>query len=225
MQGEHMVSVIIPAYNAQDTLPATLESVRQQTCAPLEVIVVDDGSTDGTAGLVAGAGGPIRYQWQANRGPGAARNQGLALAIGELVAFLDADDLWPSHSLAVLRAHLVERPEVQIVQGYIQDLWPAAEGEETVLGPPRLAFNLGSALFRRSVFAQAGGFDPDLRHGEDIDFWVRAQERGISPLVVKEATLYYRRKLSSRIDDKQEHYSHLLHTLKRSLDRSRERER
>jgi glycosyltransferase involved in cell wall biosynthesis len=114
-----LVSVIIPAYNAERYLIEALDSVRAQGHRPLEVIMVDDGSTDGTAGVVAQYP-DVRYVYQANRGPAAARNAGLRLAQGDLIAFLDADDVWSDDKLAVQLTLLSARAESQIVLGRLQ---------------------------------------------------------------------------------------------------------
>ncbi len=215
------VSIIIPAYNAEETISATLESVWQQTHAPLEVIIVDDGSTDRTAEIVRRQGSRLRYQWQNNGGPAAARNRGITMAATDIIAFLDADDIWPRHALGLLVQHLVERPSVDIVQGHMQDMWPGTQPGDNTLDPRRLGPNIGSAIFRRSVFARVGEFNPQLRRGEDFDYWIRIREHNISRFVIEDVTLLYRRKVVNPIDDKQIYYSNLTHSLKRALDRTR----
>src|SRR5579871_1893267 len=92
-------SVIIPVYNAEAFLAQAVESVRRQTVKPLEIIVVDDGSTDNSAQVAARL--DVHYIYQPNRGPAAARNRALTAARGQFIAFLDADDLWPDNKLAM----------------------------------------------------------------------------------------------------------------------------
>ena len=89
-----LVSVVIPAYNDEGFLAATIESVLAQTYRPLEVVVVDDGSSDGTVALARSFGDPVRVVEQENKGPAGARNTGFAAARGSIIALLDADDLW-----------------------------------------------------------------------------------------------------------------------------------
>src|SRR5712692_4526575 len=89
-----LISCIVPVFNGERYLGETLDSILAQTYRPLEIIVVDDGSTDGTPAVANGYSEFIRYLWQANAGEAAARDQGLKVAQGELMAFLDADDLW-----------------------------------------------------------------------------------------------------------------------------------
>ena len=95
-----LLSVIMPVYNGAEFLAEAVASIVAQAYQPLEIIVVDDGSTDETATIVQSLGGEIRYLYQFNQGPAAARNAGLALAQGDLIAFLDVDDLWPADKLA-----------------------------------------------------------------------------------------------------------------------------
>ena len=94
-----LVSVIVPVYNGEDFLVDALASIRQQDYCPLEIVIVNDGSTDGTVELAATLGQDINWIQQQNNGPSAARNAGLATARGEFIAFLDADDLWPPGKL------------------------------------------------------------------------------------------------------------------------------
>lgn len=110
-----LVSVIIPAYNCASSIRKAVESVLTQTHQILDVIVVDDGSTDGTPDLLATLGNGIRWVRQANRGPGAARNSGLGLARGEYVMFLDADDWILSDKLTKQVRLLAESPSVDWV--------------------------------------------------------------------------------------------------------------
>ncbi len=110
-------SVIIPSFDRAALVVQAVESVLAQAPAPLEIIVVDDGSTDGTDRALAGYGPPVRYVRQPNRGPSAARNTGIALARGDLIALLDSDDLWHpgkiAHDIALLRAN----PDAGMVAG------------------------------------------------------------------------------------------------------------
>ncbi len=118
--GGPLVSVIIPAYNAAQFLREAVASVRAQGYSPIEIVIVDDGSTDNTAETIRSLGEGIRYVRQANAGPAAARNRGLAEARGEWVAFLDGDDLWPADKLRVQAARLEADPSLDVVLGRVQ---------------------------------------------------------------------------------------------------------
>src|SRR5689334_21096641 len=110
---EQTISVVVPAYNAARTLPATAASIRAQTLQPLEVIVVDDGSADDTVAVAHALGLPgLRVVSQANAGHAAARNTGVAEARGRYVAFVDADDLWLPDKLALHLAEIERHPEI-----------------------------------------------------------------------------------------------------------------
>ena len=95
-----LVSCIVPVFNGERYLAEALDSILAQTYRPVDLIVVDDGSTDGTAQVAAGYGERITYLYQENSGPAAARNKGIDAAQGEFVAFLDADDVWHEEKLA-----------------------------------------------------------------------------------------------------------------------------
>lgn len=167
-----LISVIIPVYNGEEFIAEAIASVRAQAYMPLELIVVDDGSTDRTAQVVQALGAEIRYIYQPNQGPAAARNHGLALAQGSLIAFLDADDLWPADKLAHQVACLTADEQVQVVWGHTQFCAYRADTVPAVMPAPNRFPLLGSLLCRRSVFQQVGLFEPTLRLGEDLD-WLR----------------------------------------------------
>ena len=187
---EPSVSVLIPVFNGARFLAAALDSVAAQTLAPLELIVVDDGSTDGS-GDVAAARPAVRVVRQANRGPGAARNRAFTESRGEYLAFLDADDLWKpeklSRQLAALQAQpdagwVVCRHEFLLDEGEPRPRWaPAPEAEGTMV-----AWLPSATLVRRDCFVLTGGFDEALRYGEDIDWFARARDAGFPGTVVEE---------------------------------------
>ncbi len=115
---EPLVSVVLPAYNGEAFLAEAIESILTQDYAHLEIVFVDDGSTDGTAKIAAGFGEKLRYVYQPNSGkPAAARNRGVQLALGDLVAFLDQDDLWLPNTLARKVSELVHDPDLDVAMG------------------------------------------------------------------------------------------------------------
>lgn len=174
-----LLSVIMPVYNGAEFLAEAVASIAAQAYQPLEIIVVDDGSTDDTAAVVQRLGAGIRYRYQPNQGPAAARNVGLAVAQGELIAFLDVDDLWPADKLAQQFACLHANAEIQVVWG--QTLLRPYQGDATEFPPlpPNWMPLLGSLLCRRAVFARVGGFDPTMRFGEDMDWFIRLREQQV----------------------------------------------
>ena len=206
------VSVIIPAYNAAASIAAAIRSTLAQTAEEVELIVVDDGSTDETVQVVAEYGTDVRLHRRAvNGGPSAARNDGLRLATGTWIAFLDADDAWLPGGLHALLRGAEEHPQARIVQARFQDVWPHERGV------PRHANRLPSALFHRTVFGTVGFFDETLRRSEDFDFWVRVRHHAI-PMqrIAAVATLYHRR-ADLRPDRLETFYQTRLRTLQRHL--------
>lgn len=190
------VSVLIPAYNAARFLPAALDCLRSQTHRTWELIVVEDGSRDGTEQLVRNFGfemsQPVRYEnLGSNRGVAAARNRLLALAEGDFLAFLDADDLWQNGHLASLVTCLTRGGHALAFSGL--DLW---DGDQlrplgTYQPHPDLIAIPRRSLFTRSfiqtsscvglpraIARRTGRFDETLRIGEDRDYWFRALAGG-----------------------------------------------
>jgi glycosyltransferase involved in cell wall biosynthesis len=179
------ISVVIPAYNSARYLPAAVESVLRQTVRDVEVVVVDDGSTDDTPAVMAGYGPPVRYVRQPNGGVSAARNRGIAEARGRYIAFLDADDTWLpgklEHQMAVLRDHPGRRLCYSAFTVVDADLRPISERHsqragtalEDLLLSGNVIGSICTVVCERDLFATAGGFDPALSQCADWDMWVR----------------------------------------------------
>ncbi len=195
------VSVVIPAYNAARFLPSAVASLRAQSRAVDEIIVVDDGSRDDTRQVVAGLGADIVYVHQENAGVSAARNRGIARATGELVGFLDADDFWMpekvERQVAVFRRH----PDVALVasdrcdvddQGRIlldslfrrqnlAKLFLDLDGAPLPQALGRLVrtnfLPTSSVMVRKAALAEVGVFETSIRFGEDLDLWARIAAR------------------------------------------------
>ena len=177
------VSVIIPAYNAEAFIAETIQSALDQTYRDLEIIVVDDGSRDGTVTHVGAFGDRVRLHQQPNGGVARARNTGVSLARGEWIAFLDSDDLWlPTKverqlacSTAAItftdRYNIGERGGLPKLQSLVT---PMLGGDifEALLGCNFITTS--SVMMRRSLFQQLGGFDVTLTGTEDWDLWLRA---------------------------------------------------
>lgn len=177
------VSVVIPAYNAERYIAAAVESAAAQTVKPREIIVIDDGSTDRTAAIVALYSDRVQYVAQENRGVAAARNHGIERSAGRYVAFLDADDLWMPEKLerqadamaksglrASFTAHLVVDDEMKPLfenhnpgEGTLHDLLTIGN----VVGSP------SSVVCERAVFREVGGFDGALSLCADWEMWIR----------------------------------------------------
>ena len=184
MSAPPFVSVIVPCYNQGAVLAEAIDSALAQTYTHREVIVVNDGSTDGTAEVAAGYGERIRLITQANRGLSAARNTAIAHARGALIGLLDADDRWLPDKLDVQVPWFADQ-EVGIVHGGYRKFPPSLPGAGEKRKQPGvrtgfheiLAFNVigapVSAMFRRTAFEHVRGFDETLRGIEDWDLWIR----------------------------------------------------
>ncbi len=186
------VSAIIPTFNRRDLVARAIDTVLAQTQAVDEIVVVDDGSTDGTeAALRTRFGDRVRYVWQANAGVSAARNHGMSIAQGRYFALLDSDDEWLPDKTAIQFAWLEARPEFGMVLCDVERVDAAGRHIDVfqrrsviredgwvlrwILQNPALA--PASVLLRREVFEDIGGFDVALRTAEDIDFHLRVARR------------------------------------------------
>jgi len=196
------ISVIIPAYNAAEFIGDALDSVKAQEIQDLQVIVVDDGSADGTADRVAAEHPDVELIRKANGGAATARNRGIAAATGGYLAFLDADDIWLPGKLAAQWRHLQANPDIDLVCTRFER-WqqtatrppdepsPAANTDEASAIPDteidaglsgwvyhKLLLDCqvwtSTVMMRRSLLGRIGTFDEDLRLGQDYDYWLRA---------------------------------------------------
>jgi glycosyltransferase involved in cell wall biosynthesis len=220
-----LVSVVIPAFNATRFIREALASIVQQEYEPLEIVVVDDGSSDGTGEVARAFGACSTVIEQPNRGPAAARNRGIAAARGSLLAFLDADDLWPDGKLALQVPRLTRDSSVDVLLGQIRY---EALDDRTLDGirfdePEGVltSVNLGAGVFRRSVFDRVGLFDESLRFSEDQDWFLRAREAGVGIAVLADVTLRYRLHAGNMTRGKSARELALARVLKKSLDRRR----
>lgn len=182
-----LFSVVIPTHNRLALLRQALASVRSQRFGNYEIIVVDDGSTDGTAEALAGELDGLRFVIQPNRGPSAARNLGAKVARGDYLAFLDSDDLWFPWTLEVFATLIARHNRPALVAGRYEDfedqhdLGDISEAPaEGVLYPDYLASSrrgcfagAGMWVIERNAFLAAGGFSGDMRCGEDHDLALR----------------------------------------------------
>jgi len=184
-----LVTVIVPVYNGERFLRQALESIVAQTYTPLELIVVDDGSTDAT-GAIAQAYAPLRYVRQPNQGNGSAKNTGLAAAGGEFIAFLDADDLWPPDKLSAQVETLQQNPQAGLTTGRMIFFFePGIERPAWVpayfLTDPQPAFLPSGLLIRRTTFGRVGLFDPSYPIINDLEWLARARDAGVADCVTE----------------------------------------
>lgn len=198
------ISVIVPAYNAASTIEQTIASVEAQTFDDWEMIVIDDGSCDRTCEIVNSMTNPriVLFSYP-HAGVSVARNRGYAHAQGEYVTFLDADDLWSADKLQLQLVALQQHPHAGVAYSWTRFL--DAEGScyypaqpvwwQGDVYPHLLVRNFlycgSNALIRRSAIELVGGFDPNLTHGEDWEFFVRLAAR-VDFVVVPKSQILYR---------------------------------
>lgn len=188
-----LVSVIVPTHNRADLVGDALRSILTQTFRDFEIIVVDNGSTDGTDKVIAALHDPrIRYHWQENSGlPANSRNVGIGMARGRYVAFLDSDDLWTARKLDDQLAVMAAHPDLVLVHSMVQNIGGDGPRVEVSPLPWRAAVTRKdleegksipclTVLMSREVLNRLGGFDedPKLRAIEDYDLWYRASNDG-----------------------------------------------
>ncbi len=218
------VSVVIPMHNAQRTIAAAIESVLAQTAPALEILVVDNGSTDRSVSVAARYSPPVRVLHESRRGVAAARNHGAAHAVGEYLAFLDADDLMPADRLAFQVRIAEQNPTAEIVFGRQcsfrdGETPPSAAG--TSADRLQSAPLAGAMLCRRSAFERVGPFRESLQAGEFLDWFARAQDVGIAFSMPDHLVLYRRVHAGNLTRNRQLTHAEYARAIKHLLDRRR----
>lgn len=215
------VSVVIPYYKGERYVAEALESVFAQNYPNLEVIVVDDGSPKESLEALGPYSGRITLLSQENRGQGTARNTGIAHAKGEIIAFIDCDDLWPGNHLELLIPYVGGEHPYDISQGVIQEFRTRPDGTREFGEPYLHRVMIGSALYRKRVFDITGGFDGSIREGEDFDFTVRIEEASCTIRRIPEMTLLYRRHETNQTNARDSVARGEFVTIRKKLERAR----
>lgn len=222
------VSVIIPVYNGERYLAEAIDSVLAQEISPREIIVVDDGSADGSA-AVAERYSKVRLYRQENRGASSARNLGVQASRGTFLAFLDADDLWMPDKLDRQWREIHASPDVDMVLGaVVQFVSPEVPPEKR----PRLGKDLqsapgyliGSLLIRRESFLKVGLLNEALQLGEFVDWFERARHMGVKFRALDDVVLRRRIHTTNQGITKRSHMKDYVSVLKMALDRKRKAE-
>lgn len=221
------ISVVIPVYNAVRCFPSAIESIVRQNYEPLEIIVVNDGSTDGTKALLADQSSSIVNLEQVNQGPASARNTGIQASNGDLIAFLDQDDVWLPHHLELLLDAFIDDPTIDFSHGNVRiveykdgDL----DGSGLVRSESSAQFLLGAGLFRRALFDRVGMFDVSLRTADDLDWFDRCRQQRVRSTQIADNVLEFRRHGSSLMECDPDPMADRLQMLRKSIRRQRSSE-
>ena len=221
-----LVSVMIGVFNGAPYLAEAIESVFAQTYRPLELIVVDDGSTDGSGDVARSYGDSLLYVYQENAGNGAARNRAVGLASGQLFAFLDADDRFVADKLDRQWVALEADEELDVVFGHVREFVSPEltdEQRESIRPPAQPAPWSAPTLMliRREAFFEVGPFAESLKVGVTVDWYARAVEAGLRSRMLPEIVLERRLHLANNGLRERDSRFQYLHVLKAALDRRR----
>jgi glycosyltransferase involved in cell wall biosynthesis len=221
------ISTIMPAHNSERYIAQALESVLSQSRPPDEIIVVDDGSTDGTLDALRPFSTEARIARQENRGIAHALNTGISLAIGDALAFLDCDDLWLPEKLSLQSAALSAEQDLEAVFGYVRqflspELSDEVGGSYSMPDDPQRGITKNALLIWRRSFNRIGPFDEQYRLADFVDWYARAHVLGLRWRMLPEVLVFRRQHRENagrqmRADQHQE----ILHALKRSIDMRR----
>lgn len=228
MMNPPLISCIVPVFNGELYIRETLDSIIAQTYKPVEIIVLDDGSTDGTAGVAAEYGSRIEYHRQPNGGLASARNAGIKVSAGEFISFLDADDLWHREKLDCQMKRFNARPELEFSVTRVRNFWSPELAEEMKrhnderLMLPWPGYTCNTLLARKHVFERAGMFDASIKVGEDVDWFFRAAEFGLIGELMPDVLVYRRLHMSNMTRvNASESRDALLKIVKASIERRR----
>jgi len=221
-----MVSVVIPVHDAAAFVADAVASVREQSRPPDEIIVVDDASTDGSGEIAAALGADIRViRHERNQTLPGARNTGVEACTGDIVVFLDADDLWAPDKTERQLALLDEHPDVSIVVGRTHKMRRVetddSAGRFELWGEPELLLSMGAAAIRRPAFDRVGRYDLSLAFTCDWDWFMRARELGVPIRTHTDVVQYYRRHEHNLTEDADHGNRDTLAMLRKSLGRRR----
>jgi glycosyltransferase involved in cell wall biosynthesis len=221
-----LVSVIVPVYNGEPYLKDAIDSILKQTYQPIEIIVVDDGSTDRSKEVVKSFTAPIKYFFQSNSGTAAARNIGIHSAKGSFFAFLDQDDLWTENKLNLQIAAFNDNPNLDIAFGMVKQFHsPELDKsfKQSIQCPhfPMPGFLPSAMLVKREAFFKVGLFDSTWQIGEWANWYVRACELKLRIVMLPELVALRRLHDSNKGILQNKFRAEYIRILKASLDRQR----
>lgn len=224
-----LVSVIVPVYNCEKYLAEAIASVLSQCYSSLEVIIIDDGSTDSSAEVAAQFLPKVKYHFQENSGPSAALNQGIQLSQGDFLAFLDSDDLWQPGKLSLQMKFLLENPEYDAVFGHVQQFKSPdldQKSSDKILMEREIlpGYHKGTMLIKRDSFEQVGWFDPQIKYSDFVDWFTRLKEKHLKIWMMKDILMKRRLHTTNMtLREKRSSRAEYVRVMKAALDRRRMR--
>jgi len=214
------ISVILPVYNGATFIYQAIDSILAQSIQPMEIIVIDDGSTDDTASVVKRFGDQVHYYYQNNSGTSVSRNRGVQLARGDLLAFLDADDLWPSDKLEKQVAALRDDPALDLIWGNVIEFRGPGTPDSTA-GRPVPGHHPGTMLIRRQAFSRIGEFSTTYQQVEVVEWMTRVLQAQINQHMLPDVLMYRRLHAANKGMSNPAAGRQYLQVLKKHLERTR----
>ena len=227
MESQPLISVIIPVHNGERYLAEAIESVLNQSYSAHEVIIVDDGSDDGSAEVARKFGSSVRYSHQPHSGISAARNQGVKLANGMYLAVQDADDVWVKEKSKLQMAAFDADPTLHMVTGQVRHFHsPELDqsiAQKTYCPPELMPGYVVGALIKRDFFERVGPFETEWQMGgEAMSWYMRATEMGLRMLTLPDLVIWRRLHEGNHTTKNRQHLGgEYARILKASLDRRR----
>lgn len=226
MKQAKQISVIIPFYNTEKYLEQAIESVLRQSIKPMEIILVNDGSSDLSVNIAKKYEKETVLLNQENKGAAAARNLGFKHSKGNFIAFLDADDIWDENCLEVLQMLFEKNDSVEMAFGSMKEFISPELGKNSGLklredAQKRQGYMVGSGLFRRNIFDKVGLFNETLRVAEIIDWIERAKDSGTQYETISQIVLYRRIHKMNQGSEKQNHLKDYTKILRSALARKK----
>lgn len=215
-----LISVIIPVYNGVRFIKDAIESVWSQGYNPVQLIVIDGGSTDGTLELVRSYGDKIELIHQQSKGLALARNESLLFVKGEFMVYLDSDDIFAPLSFKRIMDVFEQYPDTEFAFGQMQHFFEETADKNVVNGDISTTPVMGSGLFRTSAVLRIGNFIPELNPCEDME-WIHRVKKQMKIRTIEGITFYKRRHDTNLTNDIPVIYTQLVRSLKMVIDKER----
>jgi glycosyltransferase involved in cell wall biosynthesis len=227
MTEQPLISVIIPVYNCDRYLSEAIESVLAQTYRPLEILIIDDGSTDKSAEIAKNFIPSVKYYYQPNSGScSSPLNYGINLSEGNFLAFLDSDDLWLKDKLMLQFQCFVKNPHLDIIFGHVQqfispELDTVIRQRFEIPKEIRPGIHKGTMLIKKKSFLNVGYFNSDWQRVEFIDWYIQAKELNLEIMIIPDIILKRRIHQTNTGLMKKDHRNEYVQIIKQALDQKR----